>query len=209
MKVLLVNGSPNKEGNTYKALCEVAKALNEEGIDTAIFQIGRAPISGCLACGGCKTLGKCVIDDVVNDFLEIADKYDGFVFGSPVYYASANGAMIAFMDRVFYADGNAGKKSFYLKPAASVMTARRAGTTATFDQMNKYYTISEMPIISSKYWNAVYRSPYDDKMDDEGYQVMRTLGRNMAWFLKCKEAGEKAGVKMPKREDKIATNFIN
>lgn len=209
MKVLLVNGSPNKEGNTYKALCEVAKALNEEGIDTAIFQIGRAPISGCLACGGCKALGKCVIDDVVNDFLEIADKYDGFVFGSPVYYASANGAMIAFMDRVFYADGNAGKKSFYLKPAASVMTARRAGTTATFDQMNKYYTISEMPIISSKYWNAVYRSPYDDKMDDEGYQVMRTLGRNMAWFLKCKEAGEKAGVKMPKREDKIATNFIN
>lgn len=107
MKVLLVNGSPNKEGNTYKALCEVAKTLNEEGIDTAIFQIGRAPISGCLACGGCKTLGKCVIDDVVNDFLEIADKYDGFVFGSPVYYASANGAMIAFMDRVFYADGNA------------------------------------------------------------------------------------------------------
>lgn len=209
MKVLLVNGSPHAKGCTFTALEEVAKALNEEGIEPEIFQIGTKPISGCIACGNCRRTGQCAFNDRVNDFLAVAGGFDGFVFGSPVHYAAAGGAITSFMDRAFYADAGSGKQSFYLKPAAAVVSARRAGTTATFDQLNKYFTISQMPVISSRYWNMVHGgSPEDVKKDLEGMQIMRILGRNMAWFLKCKEAGIKAGVPLPKREETVFTNFI-
>jgi multimeric flavodoxin WrbA len=209
MKVLLVNGSPNEKGCTYTALNEVAKTLNSNGIETELFQVGRKPLSGCIACRKCSELGRCVFPDRVNDFLDIAQAADGFVFGSPVHYASACGAISSFMDRVFYADMLSGRKSFYLKPAAAVVSARRAGTTSTFDQLNKYFTISEMPVISSSYWNMVHgRTPEDVAKDLEGLQIMRTLAKNMAWFLKCKEAGVKAGVAWPEKEDRIFTNFI-
>ena len=209
MKVILVNGSPHEKGCAYTALNEVSETLNLEGIDTEIFQIGTKPLSGCIACKSCVETGHCVFDDKVNEFLEIAGKFDGFVFGSPVHYAAASGAITSFMDRVFYADLCSGKQSFYLKPAAAVVSARRAGTTATFDQLNKYFSLMEMPIISSQYWNMVHgQTPEDVKKDIEGLQIMRTLGRNMAFFLKCKEAGIKAGVALPEREKTTFTNFI-
>jgi len=209
MKVLLVNGSPHPKGSTYTALEEVAKTLNSEGVETEIFQIGTKPLAGCIACRSCVKNKRCIFTDSVNDFLDLAKDADGFVFGTPVHYAAAGGAITSFMDRVFYADACAGRKSFYLKPAAAVVCARRAGTTATFDQLNKYFTISEMPIISSDYWNMVHgANPEDIKKDLEGLQTMRILARNMAWFLKCKEAGLKAGIPLPQREERIYTNFI-
>jgi multimeric flavodoxin WrbA len=209
MKVLLVNGSPHEKGCTYTALSEVAETLNREGIETEIFQIGIKPLGGCIACRKCIELGRCVFDDKVNEFLAIAGDFDGYIFGSPVHYAAAGGAITSFMDRVFYADLCSGRKSFYLKPAAAVVSARRAGTTSTFDQLNKYFALMEMPIISSQYWNMVHgQTPEDVKKDIEGLQIMRTLGRNMAFFLKCKEAGIKAGIALPEREETIFTNFI-
>ena len=210
MKVLLVNGSPHKNGCTYTALCEVAKALNDEGVDTEIFWIQNKPIGGCIACKSCVKTGKCVFDDVVNECRKKAMEADGFIFGTPVHYAAATGNITAFMDRLFYSDfcGNSGK-SFMFKPAATVISARRAGTTAAFDQMNKYYTISQMPIISSRYWNMVHgTSPDEVKQDTEGMQVMRMLGRNMAYYLKCIESGKKAGISLPKQEAICFTNFI-
>ena len=205
MKVILVNGSPHEKGCTFTALSEVAKTLNEAGVSTQIFQLGAAPVPGCTDCGACFTLGRCVIDDKVNEFLALAKEADGFIFGSPVYYASANGSLTSFMDRVFFAGGS----TFRLKPAAAAVSARRAGTTASFDQLNKYFAISEMPIVSSQYWNMVHgMEPEDVKKDLEGLQIMRTLGRNMAWLLKCKEAAAKAGVPLPKREEGTYTNFI-
>ena len=210
MKVLLVNGSPHKEGCTYTALTEVEKSLNKEGIETDIFWIGNKPISGCIACKACVKLKKCVFNnDKVNEFIEIAKDYDGFIFGTPVHWAAASGAIISFLDRVFYADSCGGRKSFYLKPAATVISARRAGTTATFDQINKYFGILQMPIITSQYWNMVHGAkPEEVKQDLEGMQIMRTLGRNMAFFLKCTEAGIKAGVKLLEVEPTVFTNFI-
>jgi len=154
-------------------------------------------------------LGRCVFHDSVNDFLEMAQTADGFVFGSPVHYASAGGAITSFMDRLFFSNMLSGKQAFYLKPAAAIVSARRAGTTSTLDQLNKYFSISEMPVISSNYWNMVHGSTPDDvRKDLEGLQIMRTLGRNMAWFLKCKEAGIKAGVALPEKEKRVFTNFI-
>ena len=205
MKVLLVNGSPHAQGCTYTALCEVAAALEKQGIETELFQVGAKPISGCLGCGACIKTGKCVIDDVVNEFVEKAKDADGFVFGSPVHYAGASGAITSFMDRAFY-----GKGAVYAnKPAAAVMSCRRGGATATLDQLNKYFTISNMPIVSSQYWNMVHgNTPDEVRQDAEGMQTMRTLGTNMAWLLKCIEAGKAAGVAMPEREAKVATNFI-
>ncbi len=209
MKVILVNGSPHENGCTCTALRTVAKTLNEEGIETEIFQLGKQPLVGCTACGGCVQTGRCVFDDRVNEFLDLAAGADGFVFGSPVHYASAGGAIVSFMDRAFFAGSNAKERPFYLKPAAAVVSARRAGTTAAFDQLNKYFTISQMPVISSRYWNMVHGTkPEDVEKDLEGLQVMRVLARNMAWFLKCKEAGAKAGVPLPEAEDTIRTNFI-
>ena len=209
MKVLLVNGSPHEKGCTYTALQEVADTLEKEGIGTELFWIGNKPLSGCIDCRTCMERQKCVFEDRVNEFLAIAKDSDGFIFGTPVHYASAAGAMISFMDRLFFADLLSDRQSFYLKPAAAVVSARRAGTTSTFDQLNKYFTITEMPIISSRYWNMVHgHTPEDVKKDLEGLQTMRVLGRNMAWFLKCKEAGIKADIPFPKREETIFTNFI-
>ncbi|MGE5423630.1 MAG: flavodoxin family protein [Ignavibacteriales bacterium] len=209
MKVILVNGSPHAKGCTYAALEEVAKTLNTEGIETQIFWVGTKPLAGCIACKKCAETGHCAFKDIVNDFLDLAKDADGFIFGSPVHYAAASGAITSFMDRAFYSDMQAGRRSFYLKPAAAVVSARRAGTTATFDQLNKYFTISEMPIIASRYWNMVHgATPEDVEKDLEGLQIMRLLARNMAWFLKCKEAGIKAGVQFPVKEETIFTNFI-
>lgn len=207
MKVVLVNGSPHRHGCTYTALEEIAKTLEREGFETEIFWIKAKPISGCLACGKCSALNnRCVLDDVVNEFLETAEKADGFIFGSPVHYASAGGAISCFLDRAFYSGGSL----FRLKPGAAVAVARRAGTTAALDQLNKYFTISQMPVISSYYWNNLHGTkPEDVLKDEEGMCVVRTLARNMAWFLKCKQAGERAGVKLPEVEKKINTNFIS
>lgn len=206
MKVILVNGSPNAEGCTYTALMEVAKTLEKEGIEAELFQLGKKPVSGCIACFKCRESGRCAIPDKVNEFLEKAGTADGFVFGSPVHFASASGAITSFMDRVFFAPD---RNIFYLKPAAAVVSARRAGNTATFDQLNKYFTICQMPVIPSTYWNMVHGwQPSDVMQDLEGLQTMRILARNMAWFLKCKEAGNKAGIPFPKQEEPIATNFI-
>ncbi len=207
MKVILVNGSPHAKGCTYTALSEIRQTLNEEGIEAEIFQLGTTAVQGCTACGNCAKTGLCVLDDCINKFVELAENADGFIFGSPVYFASANGSLISFMDRAFYV-GNK-RNAFYLKPAAAVVSARRAGTTATFDVINKYFTISQMPVIPSQYWNNVHGSTPDDVTKDlEGLQTMRTLARNMAWFLKCKEAGAKANVPLPKIENKLRTNFI-
>lgn len=162
MKVLLVNGSPHKNGCTYTALCEVSSALNENGISTDIFWIGNKPISGCIACRKCQEKNKCILDDIVNEFLEIAGDYDGFVFGTPVHWGGAGGAITSFMDRVFYADLNGGGDRFRLKPAAVVISARRAGTTATWDQVNKYFGLMQMPIITSRYWNMVHGTNPDE-----------------------------------------------
>ena len=209
MKVLLVNGSPNKNGCTYVALDEVAKTLNKEGIETEIFWIGNKPIGGCIACKSCLKTGKCAFDDVVNEFREMAKAADGLVFGSPVHYAAASGNLTAFMDRLFYSELCAGNSAFYMKPAAAVVSARRAGTTAAFDQLNKYFTIQEMPVVSSRYWNMVHGArPEQVAEDKEGLYTMRVLGRNMAYMLKCFEAGSKAGVSMPEKEPTVYTNFI-
>ncbi|MBP6491666.1 MAG: flavodoxin family protein [Clostridia bacterium] len=209
MKVLLVNGSPHEKGCTYTALMEVCDALNKEGIDTELFWIGNKPLGGCIACKKCVEMKKCIFNDKVNDFLEIAGDFDGYIFGTPVHWAAASGQITSFLDRMFYADLNGGKKSFYLKPAAAVISARRAGTTATYDQMNKYFGLLQMPIVSSKYWNMVHgTNPEEVKKDLEGLQTMRILGRNMAFFLKCKEAGLKAGIQYPEQELGIFTNFI-
>ncbi len=206
MKVILVNGSPHQEGCTYTALMEIHHTLAEEGVESAIFQLGVQPISGCIACGRCADKGLCAIDDVVNRFIRLAQEADGFIFGSPVHYAAASGSLTAFMDRAFYA---ANKNIFYLKPAACILSARRAGTTAAFDQLNKYFTINQMPIISSRYWNMVHGSNKEQVVQDkEGMQIMRILARNMAWFLRCKEAGARAGIQLPRQETPIFTNFI-
>ena len=205
MKILVVNGSPHANGCTYTALCEVAAALEAEGMETEMIQIGTKPVSGCLGCGACIKTGKCVIDDVVNEFIEKAKEADGFVFGSPVHYAGASGAITSFMDRAFY-----GKAAIYAdKPAAAIVSCRRGGATAAFDQLNKYFTISNMPIVSSQNWNMVHgNTPEQVRQDLEGLQTMRTLGKNMAWLLKCIEAGKAAGIAKPEREAKVATNFI-
>ena len=209
MKVLLTNGSPHKEGCTYTALCEVSEALNENGIDTDLFWIGKKPLSGCIACYSCSKNNKCVFDDTVNEFLDIAGDYDGFVFGSPVHWGSAGGSITSFLDRVFYADLNGGGNRFLLKPAAAVISARRAGTTATWDQLNKYFGLMQMPIITSRYWNMVHGNrPEEVVLDAEGLQTMRNIGHNLAWMLKCLQAGKEAGLPLPKSERGSRTNFI-
>ena len=204
MKVMLVNGSLHEKGCTYTALCEVEKALNANGIETEIFQLAGKGVNGCKGCWACKQLGKCVIDDAVNEFVEKAADFDGFVFGSPVYYASASGALVSFMDRVFYSGG---KKLAY-KPAAAVVSCRRAGASTTFDVINKYFTINNMLVVGSNYWNEVHGNFAEEVLkDEEGLQTMRILGNNMAWVLKCLQLGKETGLE-PIRERKIMTNFI-
>lgn len=212
MKVLLINGSPNEKGCTYTALKEVERELNNEGILTEIFHVGKQPIRGCMACGGCahtggisNAKGKCVFnDDNVNEALEKAKEVDGFVFGSPVHYAAASGQVTSFLDRFFFAGSG-----FEYKPAAAIVSCRRGGSTAALEQLNKYITKSNMPLVSSQYWNMVHgNTPEEVKQDLEGMQTMRTLGKNMSWLLKCINAGKKAGIQFPEQEPHAITNFI-
>ena len=204
MKVLLLNGSVHQNGTTYTALSKIAKTLEANGIETEIFQIGPKPISDCLACMQCVKLGKCVIDDAVGEFVEKARRADGFVFGTPVYYAHPSGRVLSFLDRAFYS----GKSAFQFKPGASVAVARRAGTTAAFDVMNKYFTISSMPVVSATYWNNVFGGNGEQALQDgEGMATMENIAKNMAWLLKCLEAGRAQGI-TPPEQSKERTNFI-
>lgn len=209
MKVLLINGSPNEKGCTFTALEEISKTLNEEGMETDIYYIGKDPIAPCRACRACGKIGRCVINDKVNGFLEYARNFDGYIIGSPVHYASASGGIIPFLDRAFFTDFMSGHNSFIHKPGSAIVSARRAGTTATIDQLNKYFQINQMPVISGRYWNMVHgQNPDEVKKDEEGMQNMRILARNMAYHLKCKDAAQKAGILPPKEEETIYTNFI-
>ena len=203
MKVLLINGSPHATGCTFTALSEVAKALNEQGVETQIYHIGNKPVRGCIACSGCSLGGRCVFDDdAANEIGELMVAADGIVVGSPVYYAGPNGALCALLDRAFYSIGH----KLTHKPAAAVVSARRSGTTAAFDRLNKYFAISKMPIVSSQYWNAVHGfTPDDVSKDEEGLQTMRTLGYNMAWMLKSIASGSQP---LPQTEPRKTTNFI-
>lgn len=206
MKVLLVNGSPHVHGCTDRALREVEDTLRQDGIDAEIFWIGNQPVGGCIGCGACRKLGKCAFDGIVNTFAEKLADADGFVFGSPVHYAAASGNMTAFLDRLFY---SAGSKLAH-KPAAVVVSARRSGTTAAFEQLLKYPTIMQMPVISSCYWNAVHgQTPEEVEEDREGLRTMRVLGHNMAYFLHCLAAGKASGIPLPPDEPPARTNFIH
>lgn len=205
MKVLLVNGSPHKDGCVNRALEEVARALEDNGVEAEIFWIGGKPVGGCVACGGCGKLGRCVHDDAVNEFAAKAKEADGFVFGGAVHYAHAAGSLLGFMDRLFISAG----ASLAHKPAAAVTSARRAGTTAALDDIQKFFTINQMPIVASRYWNNVHGScAADVEKDEEGLYTMRVLGRNMAWLLKSIEAGRAAGIELPEAEEPKRTNFI-
>lgn len=205
MKVLLLNGSSHRNGCTYTALDEIARALRTEHIDTEIYQLGNPELRDCSGCQACKKIGKCVYEDAVNEFVEKARLSDGFIFGTPVYYAHPSGRILSFLDRAFYSGGSA----FAYKPAAAVASARRSGTTASFDVLNKYFTICNMPVVSSSYWNNIHGNVMEEARQDlEGLQTMRTLGRNMAWMLKCIDAGKKMGITRPSPEEKIKTNFI-
>ena len=206
MKVLLVNGSPKQNGNTARALNEIATELTREGIESEIVQLGGKPIRDCIGCRQCDRLDRrCVFnDDIVNEFLAKAKDADGFVFGSPVYYAHPSGRILSFLDRVFYA----GSKVLAHKPGAAVAVARRGGTSTTFDVLNKYFTINQMPVVSSTYWNNAFGSaPGESAQDAEGMATMRNIGKNMAWLLRCIEAGRAAGIETPVA-DRATTNFI-
>lgn len=204
MKILLINGSHNLKGCTYTALEEVATTLNQEGVETEIIHVGNKDIRGCIGCRQCKTKGQCIFNDLVNDVALKFKECDGIIIGSPVYFASANGTLISFIDRLFYSVTT--DKS--MKVGAAVVSCRRGGASATFDEINKYFTISGMPIVSSQYWNSVHgNTPEEVKHDLEGMQVMRTLGKNTAFLLKSIELGkEKYG--LPEKEEHIFTNFI-
>lgn len=205
MKVILINGSPHKSGCTYTALQEVAGALTKNSIETETFWLGTEAIPGCIACKKCKKTGRCFRDDIVNEFLDIASQADGFVYGSPIHFASAAGMLTSFMDRVFYV----GRSGFRGKPTAAIVSGRRGGASASFDQLNKYFGASSMPIVTSQYWNSVHgNTPEEVRQDLEGMQTMRTLGNNMAWLLKSIEAGKKAGIELPELEKNAVTNFI-
>ena len=207
MKVLMLNGSPKPNGNTMTALTEVGEQLKKEGIDYEIFQLGTDPVRDCIGCGRCGRTGNgCVFtDDAVNEFIEKLKEADGLIVGSPVYYAHPTGRVQSFLDRVFYA----GTPAYSQKPAASVTVARRAGTTASWDVLNKYFAIAGMPIVPSTYWNVAHGCvPGEAEKDAEGMQTMRNLARNMAWMLKLIEAGDKAGIPRPEIEGGSRTNFI-
>ena len=204
MKVILINGSPNAKGCTYTALEEVSKTLKSEGIETEIIHVGHKDIRGCIGCRQCKTKGKCVFNDIVNDIAPKFKECDGIVIGSPVYFASANGTLVSFIDRLFYSM-TADKT---MKVGAAVVSCRRGGNSATFDELNKYFTISQMPIASSQYWNMVHgNSPEEVQQDLEGLQTMRTLGKNMAFLIKSIQLGKKE-FGLPEKEGHKFTNFI-
>lgn len=203
MKVLLINGSPRVEGNTYVALSEVAKALEANGVEAEIVSIGTKAVQGCIACGRCRELGRCVFqDELYNKVRERLAASDGLVVGSPVYYAGPNGSLCALLDRLFYSSS----ALLQYKPAAAVAVCRRGGASAAFDRLNKYFTIAQMPVVSSQYWNILYGARAGEAAQDaEGLQTMRTLGRNMAWMLKSLQNGQQP---LPEREPAIKTNFI-
>ena len=205
MKVLLVNGSPRQHGCTYTALSEAAKALNDRGIDTEILWVGSQSVAGCTACGSCKKTGKCIFDDLVNRIVENIDSYDGFVFGTPVYYGGPSGQILALMNRLFYtaAPKMAGK------PVSAVVSCRRGGASAAFQQMNMHFMMTNMIVITSQYWNQVHgNTPEEVLQDAEGLQTMRTMAENMTYVLRCIEAGKAARVPSPAYEPKERTNFI-
>lgn len=207
MKVLLVNGSPHKEGCTYTALREVADSLEREGIGTEILHLGTKPLAGCIDCCSCYRTGKCFVNDIVNEVAaRMVDEFDGLVVGSPVYYAGPDSQILAFLDRLFFSSGS----RFAGRVGAAVVSCRRAGSTASFDCLNKYFTISNMPIVSSQYWNQIHGNTAEQaRQDAEGLQTMRRLGKNMAWLLKCIELGRKNGLPFPELGEKqIFTNFI-
>lgn len=207
MKVLMINGGPHKNGTTNAALEEMAKVFAEEGIESEIVWVGNKPISGCLACMMCAKTGdgRCAINDIVNDILDMADEADGFVFGTPVHYGGASGAITSLMDRMFYAN----TPGFYMKPAAAIVAARRGGCSAAWDQLNKYFGLASMPIVTSQYWNMLHGANADEAPEDgEGLQTMRTLARNMAFLLKCKQVAMENGVELPKKEPRVWTNFV-
>lgn len=204
MKVLLINGSPHAKGSTYTALQEMEKIFAKEGIETEFVQVGGQDIRGCIACGSCGRTGKCVFQDLVNETAEKFRDCDGLVVGSPVYYASANATVIAFLDRLFYST----HFDKTMKVGAGIVSARRGGLSATFDELNKYFTISGMPVASSRYWNSIHGNNADEaKRDEEGMQVMRTLARNMSFLMKSIALGKKA-FGLPENEEKVWTNFI-
>lgn len=205
-KVLLINGSPHEHGCTYTALKEMADTFEKCGVEHEILYLGRAPVAGCIACGGCRDTGKCVFADKVNEVLEKIGEYDGIVVGSPVYYAGPAGQLCAFLDRLFYAS----RGRMEGKLAASVVSCRRGGASAAFDRLNKYFGISNMHVVGSQYWNQVHGyTPEDVRQDKEGLQTMRTLAQNMAWLLKNIEAGSAAGIPAPAYEERVVTNFIS
>lgn len=205
MKVLLINGSPNKTGCTYTALHEVETTLHKQGIDTELLYLGKQPVAGCIACMKCFETGYCFREDAVKEIQKRIDEFDAIILGSPVYYSGASGQLVSFLNRLFFAmEGRmAGKLG------ASVVSCRRGGASATFEQLNQYFTISNMPIVASQYWNSVHGfTPEDVRKDAEGLQTMRTLGENMAWLLKCIESGRNAGIDKPIYEPRLRTHFI-
>ena len=204
MKVLMINGSPHAKGNTYTALHEMEKVFEENGVETEIVTVGNQPVRGCVACLSCREKGKCVFDDIVNELAPKFEEADGLVVGSPVYYASANATLVAVLDRLFYSTGF----DKTMKVGAAVAAARRGGLTSTFDELNKYFTISGMPVASGQYWNGIHgRLAEEAAQDGEGLQMMRTLARNMAFLMKSIELGkEKFG--LPEKEEKVSTNFV-
>lgn len=205
LKVLLINGGPNEKGCTYTALTEVANTLNSLEIETEMLYLGKKPIAGCIACKKCFKNGKCVFDDLVNEVAIRLDEFDGIIVGSPVYYAGPSGQLTAFLDRLFYVSGS----KMTGKLGAAVVSCRRGGASAAFDRLNKYFSISNMHVVGSQYWNQVHGfTPDDVRKDKEGLQTMRTLAKNMAWLLKCIEAGRNAGVQKPCYEPIERTHFI-
>ena len=207
---MVVNCSPHPKGCTFTALSEIAAILNANDVETDHFWIGNKPVGGCIDCRKCVEKGVCIFGGVVNDFLDVAADYDGFVFGSPVHWGATSGNMKSFMDRAFFADfcGSGGR--FLFKPAACVASARRSGIVTATDQMNRYFSLSQMPIVSSRYWDGVHgMNPDEVRQDAEGVQTMRFLARNMAWLMKCLAAGKKEGVALPEQEKVEFTNFIH
>lgn len=205
MKILLINGSPNKSGCTYTALHEVEKILNENGVETELLYLGKKSIPGCIACMNCIKTGHCFQKDMVQDIQKRLAEYDGIIIGSPVYFSGASGQLISFLNRLFFAT----EKQMAGKLGASVVSCRRGGASATFEQLNQYFTISNMPIVSSQYWNSVHGFTANDVYkDEEGLQTMRVLGQNMVWLLKCIENGRKSGIEKPIYEQRLRTHFI-
>lgn len=205
MKVLLINGSPNKNGCTYTALHEVEKTLNANGVETELLYLGKKPVPGCIACMDCMKTGHCFQKDKVQDIQMRLEEFNGIIIGSPVYYSAPTGQLVSFLNRLFFAT----EKRMAGKLGASVVSCRRGGASATFEQLNQYFTISNMPIVSSQYWNSVHGFTAEDVYkDEEGLQTMRVLGQNMVWLLKCIENGKKSGIDKPIYEARLRTHFI-